>query len=68
MWENTLPIHRNMYEIARTQIYEIALEINILNPDCEIADIKTDCLAYNNVMTSPHTSTAWGHIKNVMYQ
>ena len=44
-------------------MYEIDLERNQLNPNCERADIKADCLAYNNITTSPHTSTAWGHIK-----
>ena len=45
------------------RMYEIDVEIKQLNPNCEIAGIKADCLAYNNVMTLPHTSTAWGHIK-----
>ena len=52
-----------MYDIARMQMYEIDLWIEKLNPVWEIAGIEADCLACNNVMTLPHTSTAWGHIK-----
>ncbi len=62
-WENTLPIHRKIYDIARMQMYEIDLEIQQLNPNCYRAGIKADCLAYNNITTMPHTSTSWGHIK-----
>ena len=40
MWENTLPIHRTIYDIARMQMYEIDLAIKELNPDCERAGIK----------------------------
>ena len=63
LWENTLPIHRKIYDIARVQMYEIDLEIHQLNPYCERAGIKADCLAYNNTTTLPHTSTS-----NVMHQ
>ena len=62
-WENTLPIHRKIYDIARMQMYEIDLEIQQLNPNCYRAGVKVDCLAYNNITTLPQTSTSWGHIK-----
>ena len=65
LWENTLPIHRKIYDIAKMQMYEIDLETQQLNPKCERAGIKADCLAYNNITTSPHTSTSWGHIKKM---
>ena len=42
---------------------EIDLEIKRLNPYCERAGVKADCLAYNNITIQPHTSTAWGQIK-----
>ena len=45
------------------QMYEIDLAIKELNPECERAGIKTDCLAYNNVTTLPNTSEEWGDIK-----
>ena len=32
-------------------MYEIDLAIKELNPDCERAGIKSDCLAYNNTTT-----------------
>ena len=47
------------------QMYEIDLGIQQLNPNRERADIKSDCLAYNNITTLPHTSTPWGHIKKM---
>ena len=49
-------------------MYEIDLDIQQLNPNCERAGINTYYLTYNNITTLPHTSTSWGHIKNVMYQ
>ena len=63
MWGNTLPIHRHIYDIVRMQRYDTDLYIKILSPDCELAGVKADCLAYTNITTLPHTSTAWGHIK-----
>ena len=45
------------------QMYEIDLKTQHLNPNCERAGIKADCLAYNNITTLHHTSTPWGHIK-----
>ena len=38
------------------QMYEIYLEIKRLNPYCERAGVKADCLVYNNITTQPHTS------------
>ena len=45
------------------QMYEIDLEIKLLNPNCERVGINTYCLVYNDITTQPHTSTAWSHIK-----
>ena len=44
-------------------MYEIDLDIQQLNPNCERAGINTYYLTYNNITTLPHTSTSWGHIK-----
>ena len=55
--------YRKAYDIARMQMYEIYLDINIVNPNCERVSIKPHCLVFNNITTQPHTSTAWGHIK-----
>ena len=65
LWENTLPIHRKIYDIARMQMYEIDLETQQVNPNCERAGIRADCLAYNSITTLPHTNTSWGHIKRM---
>ena len=45
------------------QMYEIDLAIKELNPECERAGIKANCLAYNNITTLPNTSTKWGDIR-----
>ena len=61
--ENTLPIHRKIYDIARMEMYELDLQIKELNPECELVGIKTDCLEYNNRTNEPTTTTEWGGIK-----
>ena len=40
MWENTLPIHRNVYDSAIMKMHEIDLEIKRLNPDCKLQILK----------------------------
>ena len=42
-YENTLPIHRNIYDIANMEMYELYLEAMYLNPKAELIGIKTDC-------------------------
>ena len=64
-YENTLPIHRQIYDKANMDMYELELQVKELNPNCELVGIKTDCLVFNNVTTDPPTSNAWGSIKNV---
>ena len=59
---------QKIYDSARMQMYEIDLAVKELNPECERAGIKADCLAYNNITTLPNTSEKWGDVKNVMYQ
>ena len=63
--ENTLPIHRQIYDIARMEMYELDLQIKELNPECELVGIKTDCLVYNNITNEPKTTTEWGGIKKM---
>ena len=63
MYENTLPIHRNIYDIARMEVYELHLKIHKANPDCELIGVKTYCLVYNNITNKPFTCTKWGGIK-----
>ena len=42
--ENTLPIHRKIYDIANMEMYELYLEVMSLNPKAELVGITTDCL------------------------
>ena len=45
-YENTLPIHRKIYDIANMEMYELYLEVMSLNPKAELIGIKTDCLVF----------------------
>ena len=63
LYDNSLPIHRKVYDKANMNMYEIHLKIKQLNPACELVGIKTDCLIYNKIHTEPTTSEAWGDIK-----
>ena len=44
-------------------MYDLYLEVKEFNPDCELAGIKTDCLALNNITHDSLTSNIWGDIK-----
>ena len=35
-YENTLPIHRNIYDIANMEMYELYLDVMLLNPKAEL--------------------------------
>ena len=43
-YENTLPIHRKIYDIANMDMYDLYLEVRSLNPKAGVVGIKTDCL------------------------
>ena len=62
-YENTLPIHRKIYDKANMEMYELYLQIKELNPECELVGIKTDCLVFNNITDEPPISNKWGGIK-----
>ena len=63
LYDNSLSIHRKIYDKANMDMYEFDLKIKELNPKCEIVGIKTDCLVYNNITKQPKTSNKWGDIK-----
>ena len=48
-YENTLPNHRKIYDIANMEMYELYLEVMSLNPKTELVGIKTDCLVFNRI-------------------
>ena len=62
-YENTLPIHRKIYDKANMEMYELYLQIKELNPNCELVGIKTDCLVFNNITNEPPTSNKWGGVQ-----
>ena len=41
MYENTLPIHRKICNIARMEVYELHLKFHKANPDCELIGVET---------------------------
>ena len=42
-YENTLPIHRKIYDIANMEMNGLYLEVRASNPKAELVGIKTDC-------------------------
>ena len=48
-YENTLPFHKRIYDIANMEMYELDLELMALNPKAELIGIKTDCLVFNKI-------------------
>ena len=67
-YENTLPIHRKIYDIANMEMYELYLEVMALNPKAELVAIKTDCLVFNQIKEDIELSDVIGGVKNVGYQ
>ena len=65
LYDNSLPIHRKVYDKANMDLYEIHLKIRRLNPKCKFVGIKTDCLVYSNITTEIETSDKWGEFKKV---
>ena len=65
LYENTLPIHRKIYDKANMEMYviELYMEIKDTNPHSESVGIKTDCLVFKNITNTPPTSNKWGDIK-----
>ena len=63
LYENTLPIHRKIYDKANMEMYELYMKIKDTNPHSELVGIKTDCLVFKNITNTPPTSNNWGDIK-----
>ena len=67
--ENTLPIHRKIYDIANMDMYELYLEVRALSQKAELVGIKTDCLVFfNQIKKDIELSDEIGGVKNVGYQ
>ena len=63
LYENSLPIHRKIYDKANMEMYELYMKIKDTNPHSELVGIKTDCLVFKNITNTPPTSNKWGDIK-----
>ena len=59
----TLPIHTEIYDISKMEVYELHRKIDELSPECELVGVKTNGLVYNNITHQPLTCTKWGGIK-----
>ena len=67
-YENTLPIHRTIYDIANMEMYELYLEVMSLNPKAELVGITTDGLVFNSIKKDIELSDEIGGVKHVGYQ
>ena len=67
-YENTLPIHRTIYDTANMEMYESYLEVMAVNPKAELVDIKTDCLVFNRIKKDIELSDDIGGVKIIGYQ
>ena len=67
-YENTLPIHRKIYDIANMEMYELYLDVKKLNPKAELVGIKTNCSVFNRIKKDIELSDEIGGVKNVGYQ
>ena len=62
-YENTLPIHRKIYDIANMEMYELYLDVKKLNPKSELVGIKTDCLVFNKIKKDIELNDEIGGVK-----
>jgi len=64
LYNNSLPIHRKIYDIANMKLYKQHLYITSLNPRAELVRIKVDLVGYtgidNEIETDDYT---WGKVK-----
>ena len=64
LFNNTLPIHRKIYDIANMMVYKKHLYIMSLNPYAELVRVKTDLLGYINIDNEIKTDDyKWGEVK-----
>ena len=61
-YENTLPIHRKIYDVANMEMYELYLDVKKLNPKAELVGIKTDCLVFNRIKKDTELSDGIGGV------
>ena len=62
-YDNTLPIQRQIYDLAMLEMYELFVKVKAVNPNCKITGIKTDCIAFDNAPNLIETNNKWGGVK-----
>jgi len=64
VYNNALPIHRKIYDIANMMVYKQHLQIMALNPCAELVRVKTDLLGYTGIEHETETDDyTWGKVK-----
>ena len=64
LFNNTLPLHRKIYDIANMLVYKKHLYITSLNPRAVLVRVKTDLLGYINIDHEIDTDDyEWGKVK-----
>ena len=63
LYNNALPNHRKIYDVANMVVYKKHLQIMALNPHAELVRIKTDSLGYIGIDNEINESIKWGDVK-----
>ena len=64
LFNNSLPIHGKIYDIANMMVYKKHLYIMSLNPRAQLVRVKTDLLGYINIDNEIQTDDyKWGEVK-----
>ena len=63
LYNNSLPIHRKIYDVANMMVYKKHLQIMALNPLAQLVRIKTDLLGYVGINNEIEDSVEWGEVK-----
>ena len=64
LFNNTLPIHRKIYDIGNMRLYKKHKYITLLNPRAELVRVQTDLLGYVNIENEIDTDDyTWGEVK-----
>ena len=66
LYNNTLPIQRNVWGLANMLVYNIRSEIMKANPCARLVRLKPDLLGYVNITREIETDDdTWGRLKSV---
>ena len=64
VYNNSLPIHRNIYDIANMMVYKQHLQIMTFNPCAVLVRLKADLVGYTGIEHEIETDDyTWGKVK-----